>query len=88
MNEADSLFVDRNQKKLRIVWICRLLDLKEGRADGCPPEYHLEEGNLGLLREHSLVLVIGSHDLPLQVLGQHLLDNIYRDQLPEPLGQR
>ena len=88
MNEADSLFVDRNQKKLRIVWICRLLDLKEGRADGCPPEYHLEEGNLGLLRRHSRVLVVGSHDLPLPVLGRHLLDNIYGDQLPEYVGQR
>ena len=53
MNEADSLFVDRNQKKLRIVWI-RLLDLKEGRAEGWSPEYHLEEGDLGLLRGHSL----------------------------------
>ena len=74
MNEADSLFVDRIQKKLRIVWIRRLVDLKEGRAEGWSPEYHLEEGDLGLLREHSRVLVVGHHDLPLplQVLGQHL----------------
>ena len=88
MNEADSLFVDRNQKKLRIVCILRLLDLKEGRADGWSPEYHLDEGDLGLLRGHSRVLVVGHHDLPLQVLGRHLLDNIYRDQLPEHVGQR
>ena len=88
MNEADSLFVDRNQKKLRIVWIRRLHDLKEGRAEGWSPEYHLDEGNLGLLRGHSRVLVVGPHDLPLQVLGRHLLDNIYRDKLPEPVGQR
>ena len=88
MNEAVSLFVDRIQKKLRIVWIRRLVDLKEGRAEGWSPEYHLEEGDLGLLREHSRVLVVGHHDLPLQVLGQHLLDNIYGDQLPEYVGQR
>ena len=88
MNEADSLFIDHNQEKLRIVWIRCLLHLKEGRAKGGPPEYHLEEGDLGLFRGHARVLVVSPNDLPLPVLGGHLLHNINGDQLPEHVGQR
>lgn len=87
MNEADSLFVDSDQEKLRIVWIRCLFHLKEGRAEGGPPEYHLEEGDLGLLRGHARVLVVGPHDLPLPVLGRHLLHHVDGDQLPEHVGQ-
>ena len=88
MDEADPLLVDRDQEKLGVVGVRGLLHLEECRAEGGPPEDHLEEGDLGLLGAHAGVLVVGPHDLALPVLGRHLLHHVDGDELPEHVGQR
>ena len=57
MDEADSLLVDGHEQELGVVGIRRLLDLEEGRPKGGPPEDHLQECDLGILRTHTRVLV-------------------------------
>ena len=87
VDQADSLLVDRDEQKLRVVRIRCLLHLEEGGSKGRPPVDHLQESDLGLFCRHARVLVVRLHYLPLPVLARLGLDNVAGHQFPQHLRQ-
>ena len=76
MYEADPLLVDGDEEQLGIVGVSRLLHLEEGRAEGGPAVDHLEEGDLGFVRAHPGVFVVGPGDLLLPLMAGHNLGQV------------
>lgn len=67
MDQTNSMFVDRDQQQLRVIWFCRLFHLKEGGPERRPPVDDLQESDFGIFRGHTSVLVVRGYDSSLPI---------------------
>ena len=86
MNDVDALLVDGDYEVLGEARVRALAGLEEGGAVGGPAVDDLEEGDLGLVRAHARVLVVGAGDLLLPLVAGLRLQQVCRHQALQHTG--
>ena len=76
VDHVHSLLVDRHNKVLWEAGVGHLVHFEESGAIRRPSVDHLEEGDLGFVRAHPGVFVVGSGDLLLPLMAGHNLGQV------------
>ena len=80
MNHVHSLLVDGDNQVLREAGVGHLVNFEESGAICWPSVDNFQEGNLGLVRAHPRVFVVGSGDLLLPLMAGHYLGQVTGNQ--------
>lgn len=81
------MFINSYQKHFRVIGISGLFHFEEGRPKRRPTIDNLQKCNFSILRTHTSILIVGSHNAAFPVVGALNLYQIGRYHFPQHLPE-